>query len=198
VPRTLTLLIATLTGVACGAPPDTHPAQRSLTPSYNQETGRLEALTSDRNSDGRIDTWAYMDGARLERVEIDRDGDGTADRIEHYDTPADEGGRGGSVLERAVISRAEEVTGPERVVVRREFYEHGVLQRVEEDTNADGTVNRWETYEGGSLVRMDLDLQGKGFPDRRLFYARGGIHRIDVDPEGDGVFTPSPAAGVKP
>jgi hypothetical protein len=195
----LTLILFAATGLACGAAPGTSsPGAQSLMPAYNQETGRLEQLTSDRNTDGRVDTWAYMDGGRLERVEIDRDGDGAVDRVEHYETSPDEDGGAGSLLERAIISHAEEMTGPEPIVVRREFYERGVLDRVEEDTNADGKVNRWETYEGGTLTRMDLDLQGKGFPDRRLFYTRGGIQRVEVDPEGDGVFRPLPASGMKP
>ena len=54
------------------------------TPVYDESTGRLKELVSDRNGDGRPDFWAYMDGARIERIEMDRTGDGRIDRWEHY------------------------------------------------------------------------------------------------------------------
>jgi hypothetical protein len=193
------LILLVLSCLACGRSSTGSPAAgTTLTPLYNQETGRLEQLTSDRNNDAKIDTWAYMNGGRLERVEIDRDADGNPDRIEFYETrPAGPGERN-SDLERAVITRAEESSGSgdQIVVVRREFFEEGVLQRVEEDTNGDGVPNRWETYEGGSLTRMDLDPRGEGFVSRRLHYGRRGIERIEDDPDGDGVFTPREVAAT--
>lgn len=156
-----------------------------IVPSYNERTGRLEQLISDRDKDGRADMWAFMDGRRLLRIEIDRDGNGIADRVEHYETPAE--ASQGQALDNSVIVRAEESAGPDDPVTRQEFYEAGVLRRVEEDTDVDGRVDRWEEHQNGSLVRMDLDLQKRGRPDRRLFYTGGRVERIEVD-RGDGVF----------
>ena len=33
----------------------------------------------DSNNDGKVDTWAYMDGKRVLRIEIDKDEDGKID-----------------------------------------------------------------------------------------------------------------------
>ena len=192
----ITTLIV-LASLACGESIASPPAGNVLTPVYNQESGRLEQLTSDRDKDGKIDTWAYLKGAELERVEIDRDADGTFDRVEYYNTlSADAPGK--SALERAVIVRAEELSGDPRIVTRREFHDRGELRRAEEDTNSDGRMDRWDMYEGGALVRMDLDSQGAGFPTRRLIYGRGGVQRVEVDPDGNGVFTALPAKGTNP
>jgi hypothetical protein len=176
----------------CGASQPAQEAERAYAPSYNKMTGRLEQLTSDRNGDGKIDTWAYMDGTSLERVELDRDGDGVADRVEYYETRPPDGPAARSPIERATITRAEETGGPGKTIVRSEFYEKGALARVEEDTDGDGRVNKWERHAAGRLVELELDMQGRGFPDRRLIYARGGVERVEADPDGDGVFVPSP------
>jgi hypothetical protein len=211
-----TVFAATTLG-ACGTPAAPPNPDGGLNPAYNRETGRLELITSDRDGDGQVDTWAYMDGPRLDRVEIDRDRDGIADRLEYYTTSRPEDAD--RTLADAVIARAEEVRPPlavlqkyqkapsgqkppartpDWIVTRREVYEGGVLRHVEEDTNADGRMNRWETYEGGVLARMDLDLTGRGTPDRRLIYVPDGARRIEVDPDGDGVFVPAPPAVQPP
>ena len=156
-------------------------------PVYNTGTGRLELLESDRNGDGQVDTRAFMDGARLHRIEIDRTGDGRVDRWEHYgESPA--GGRAaGSTAGLPPIVRAEEASGADHRITRKEFYEKGVLRRVEEDTDANGRFDKWEHYENGVMARIDLDLTGAGFPDRRLIYRRdGNVERVEVDPEGRG------------
>ena len=69
---------------ACGrhGPPEV--LAGSATPVYSQVTGRLEALQSDTNGDGRIDTLAHMDGVTLKYIEVDRDFDGRFDRWEYY------------------------------------------------------------------------------------------------------------------
>lgn len=176
--------------LACGGSAPPPPAEGpDVVPSYNPQTGRLERLTSDRNGDGRVDAWAYMDGRRVERFEVDRDADGVVDRTEHYETPpmADTA----APLAGAVIVRAEESAGPDRPVTRREFYEAGVLQRVEEDTDGDGRVDKWEQHTNGVLSRMDLDLRKRGSADRRLIYTpRGDVERVEADADGDGVFEP--------
>lgn len=157
-----------------------------VSPIYNQSTGKLEQLVSDRDGDGRAETRAFMDGAVLRRIEIDRNGDGTADRWEFY--LASQGAPGGAV-ESPVIEKAEEANGPDSRVTRREFYASGAVARVEDDTNHDGRVDKWEAYEKGSLARVDLDLVGHGKPSQRLFYGAGGaVTRVETDPEGDGTF----------
>jgi hypothetical protein len=176
-------------GVAC-APASTpdNAAASAVTPTYNTATGRLEQLTVDRNGDGKVDTWAFMDGVRLQRIEIDRDADGRPDRWEHYEqAPAGDPSPGGVRL-----THVEERTAPEGIVTRREFYAAGALERVEEDTNESGRTNKWEFYTGGVLARIELDLTGRGTADQRLLYGPSGeVERIERDADGDGQFEPA-------
>lgn len=173
--------------VACGRAPESG-ASSLATPVYNEETGRLEQIVSDRDGDGRVETRAFMDGTRLVRIEIDRDGDESVDRWEYYS----------SVGEPAVpmIERVEEAGGPAGVVTRRERYADGTLEHVEDDTNLDGRPDKWETYQEGRLVYVDLDLVGRGTPDRRLVYGTDGtITRMESDADGDGIFEVLPTPG---
>ena len=55
-------------------------AAKRIQPVYDQQTGKLKLLKYDANNDGKVDTWSYMDGARIVRIEIDKDGDDTIDR----------------------------------------------------------------------------------------------------------------------
>jgi hypothetical protein len=159
-----------------------------VTPVYNQQTGRLEQLVSDRNGDGKIDTRAYMDGVRLKHIEIDLDGDERPDRWEFY-APPSSGRAAGVPAVGAMIDRAEEAAGSDGRITRREFYVNGVIERVEEDTDLDGRPDKWEFYEAGALARVDLDLRGQGFADRRLVYrADGSFGHVEEDPDGDGRF----------
>ncbi len=166
----------------------------AATPVYNETTGRLEQIVSDRDGDGVKETRAFMDGARLLRIEIDRNADGQVDRWEFYDDadgapPAEQAAPAGQAGE-PTISRAEEANGSSSRVTRREFYENGVLARVEEDADDNGAVDKWETYTQGQLRHVDLDLTGAGRPNRRLVYDAAGNVTIQVDPDGDGTFTP--------
>lgn len=163
-----------------------------ITPEYNKDTGKLERLTGDRNHDGKVDTWAYMDGVQTTRIEIDRDGDSRPDRVEFY-VPNAAPAAGAAP---SVIDRAEESDGRGGTVTRREFYRVGIIARVEEDTDGDGRTDKWEHYDTGTLARVEMDLQGKGFPNRRLVYAPdGAVIRVEADPDGDGVFEALPASG---
>ena len=186
----LLLTCAAGTTLACDAR-GTGQAAPLVAPVYNQDTGKLEQLVSDRDGDGRAETRAFMDGAVLKRIEIDRNGDGAVDRWEYYS-----GGRvtaPGAAVEAPVIERAEEANGPDSRVTRREFFAAGAVQRVEEDTNMDSRVDKWEFYEGGRLARIDLDLVGKGLPSQRLVYgADGAVVRVETDPDGDGRFVAVP------
>lgn len=180
--RVLFWLIAAVLAAAC----NTKPAGTGgavVSPVYNQETGKLEQLVSDRNGDGKLDTRAFMDGAVLKHIEIDRDNNEQPDRWEYYD----KGDKAGA----PIIRNADEANGPDNRITRREFYESGVIKRVIDDTNFDGRPDKWETYEGGTLARIDLDLVGRGFASQRLIYnATGDVTRVETDPDGDGVFVP--------
>jgi len=170
------------------------PATGKVTPIYSAKTGKLQELTLDRNGDGRVDTWAFMDGVHLQSIQIDRHGTGKPDRWEYYEEGAPAAGSqpsaGAAFDRKTMIVRAEEANGPDRTVVtRREFYARGVITRVEEDTDFDGRIDKWETYDHGVLSRMDLDISGRGRPDRRLVYRPdGSFDHVEVDVKGDGHF----------
>src|SRR6476620_6715750 len=79
------------TAAACGAAaPPPAAAAAHVTPTYDK-AGQLTRLEADSNGDGKIDTWGYMNGARVVRVEIDENGDGTVDRWEFHATGAAQG-----------------------------------------------------------------------------------------------------------
>jgi hypothetical protein len=192
------LLVLVLTGGswlglgACAR--EASPPTGAPTPVYNKTTGKLEQLISDRNGDGRPDTWAYMTGPHITKIDIDRNGDGRPDRWEYYSAPPADGSP-------TIIERADEANGDDgRTITRHERYVGGVLQSVDDDTDGDGRPDKWETYEGGRLARVDMDLTGRGTPTRRLVYgADGTTTRVEVDPDGDGQFAvaPPPAAAGK-
>lgn len=186
------LLLAPLGWLAACSRPAVQPAG-APTPVYNKTTGQLEQLVSDRNGDGKPDTWAFMTGTRITKIELDRNADGRPDRWEYYSAPPADGSP-------TIIERADEANGEDgRTITRHERYARGVLQRVDDDTDGDGRPDKWETYEGGRLARVDLDLTGRGTPTRRLVYsADGSMTRVEVDPDGDGQFTvaPPPAASA--
>jgi hypothetical protein len=175
---------------ACGAAPQPPGAPTAV---YNKATGALEQLISDRNGDGRPDTWAHMNGTRIVQIDIDRDNDGRPDRWEYYSQPLPDGSP-------TVIERADDADGPDRTTVtRRERYVRGVLASVEEDTDDDGRVDKWETYDAGRLSRVDLDLTGRGTPSRRLVYAPDGTTRVEPVPGATEVppAAPPPAASTR-
>src|SRR6266478_1538933 len=59
-------------------------ARKRIAPEYDKTTGKLKLLKYDANGNGVVDTWSYMDGARVVRIEIDKDEDGKIDRWEYY------------------------------------------------------------------------------------------------------------------
>ncbi len=180
--RLAALALVSAVASACTPPPDL--ASARAVPEYHPETGRLTRLSADRDGDGRLDTWAYMDGLQTSRIEIDRTGDGQPDRWEYYE-PAPAGAPTPSR-----IVRAEERAGADAPVTRRETYREGALTGVEEDTDGDGRLDNWETYESGRLARLALDTVGKGYPSRRLIYDPDGRVRVEADLDGDGIFSP--------
>ena len=47
-------------------------AQRRVQPTYDKASGKLTKLAYDSNDNGKPDTWAFMDGARLVRRRLVR------------------------------------------------------------------------------------------------------------------------------
>src|SRR6476620_162706 len=80
----LPLVLLTLVSPGCGAPSPMPAANDRIKPSYNASTGRLERITYDRNGDGKVDAWVFMDGTAVRRAELDSNYDGVVDRIEYY------------------------------------------------------------------------------------------------------------------
>jgi hypothetical protein len=134
-----------------------------ITPEYDH-TGKLQLLKYDANGNGTVDTWSYMDGARVVRIEIDKDEDGKIDRWEYYGP--------GQKLEKIGFSRGNDgredawsYTQPDggaRIelsshrdgrIDRIEYYAHDVMVRAEEDTDGDGKIDKWETYDGARRFR---------------------------------------------
>jgi hypothetical protein len=200
--------LAVLTCSGCTSSTD----RGRIEPVYDRQTGKLQILKYDSNSNNTIDTVSYMDGSRILRIEIDKDEDGKVERWEHYD--ADQRlekvgfSRAGDGKEDAwsyaasdgSILRIEIATHGNGKVSRTEHYEHDTIVRAEEDSDADGIVDKWETYDASGtesrLALIAFDSQHRGRPDRRLVYGGGGVH-VEVDPDGDGRFT-TPEVGGGP
>lgn len=84
--RTLVALSLALACLGCASTgsEDRPPGTKRVKPMYNLQRGTLEQLLYDRNGDGRVDAWMFLDGTRVARVEADTDGDGVVDRWEYY------------------------------------------------------------------------------------------------------------------
>ena len=174
---------ASLGTAACGR--TSAGGDKRIEPVYDQ-AGKLTLIKYDSNGDSKIDTWSYMDGARIVRIEIDQDGDGRIDRWEYY-------GRD-QKLEKVGSSRANDgkedawsYAGPD-----------GKVARVEVSTRRDGSVTRIEHYDNEQLVAAEeapsahaavaFDTAHRGRADRRLIYTADGSTRLEVDKTGSGVF----------
>jgi antitoxin component YwqK of YwqJK toxin-antitoxin module len=211
-----------LVAAGCGSATTTEAAAKNDVKSEYDQSGRLTRLTYDRNGDGKIDTWGYMDGARVVRVEVDEDGDGKVDRWEYHKDPSSpaEAGRhessGGSTDSAGshgsnnsagskgstttdasggdvTLERIDKATKHDGKISRREYFDNGFLTRVEEDTDGDGKIDKWETYSAGTLATLAIDMKGRGTPDRRLIYLPDGtLSRIETDPSGTGMWRPLP------
>jgi hypothetical protein len=147
-------------------------AKKRITPEYDK-TGKLQLLKLDSQGNGTVDTWSYMDGARVVRIEIDKDGDGRIDRWEYFGPD--------QKLERVGLSLRNDDK-----IDRVEYYEHDVMVRAEEDTDADGRLDKWETYDGPRVASVAFDTSQNGVPDRRLTYGPGGTATMEIDLERKG------------
>jgi hypothetical protein len=175
-------------------------AAKRIQPVYDQKTGKLQLLKYDADKNGVIDTWSYMDGARVVRIEIDKDEDGKIDRWEYYGPD--------QKLEKVGFSRLKDgkedawsYTGPDGSIVRidvstrrdgkanrTEHYKNDILVSAEEDSDEDGQIDKWETYDGERLAMVAFDTMHRGKPDRRLIYGPNGSARLEIDRTGDGNF----------
>lgn len=175
-------------------------AAKRIQPVYDQKTGKLQLLKYDSDKNGVIDTWSYMDGARVVRIEIDKDEDGKIDRWEYYGPDQKLEKVGFSRLNDGkedawsytgadgAIDRIEVSTRRDGKVNRTEHYRNSVLVSAEEDSDGDGQIDKWETYDGERLASVAFDTMHRGRPDRRLIYGAGGSARLEVDRAGDGNF----------
>ncbi|MGC4082438.1 MAG: hypothetical protein QM736_10115 [Vicinamibacterales bacterium] len=133
-------------GRAAGTPRAPAPGKRARAPRYD-ENGKLQKIEYDRNKDGKVDTWGYMDGSRVVRVEVDDNGDGTVDRWEYHRAPAGDDTNGSRIAAGVdtTLERIERATRFDGRVSRWEHFTDGVLTKVEEDTDGNGTVDKWDT-----------------------------------------------------
>jgi hypothetical protein len=197
----LVLLVVLILVSACRDGAANRPQR--ITPVYDPKTGKLQLLKYDSDGDGKVDTWSYMDGARVVRIEIDKDEDGKIDRWESYGPD--------QKLEKIGVSRSnngrpeawtyfdangstlrvEISTRDDGKITRIEHYEHNRLASAEEDVDADGKNDKWETYDGDRLASVAFDTQHRGTPDRRLTYGVDGSARLEIDQRGDGHFVPA-------
>ena len=184
---------------ACGSATSTEAAAKKDVKSEYGESGRLTRLTYDRNGDGKIDTWGYMDGARVVRVEVDENGDGKIDRWEYHSDPkGSAGSTGSSGSDRTKPDGGPDASsGSTRYEIRRHGVAPGILRERRPDACRRRHRRRREDRQMGNLHRtaaspcMALDTKGRGTPDRRLIYrADGSFDRIETDPNGTGTWHP--------
>jgi hypothetical protein len=185
--------LAGLAGAAgCSKPPEIPRGNDQIKPTYNEKTGRLEKITYDRNHDGKVDAWTFMNGTRVVRVELDENNDGTVDRWEYYTEGSTGASPSGAPAAVGGLTRVEDSTRRDGTVSRWEYYEKGQRARAEEDTDADRRVDKWEIWADGALASVLLDTNTDGKPDRRLVYpADGSGPRFDMA-GADGKFPTAP------
>jgi hypothetical protein len=187
----LAVMVLAAIDAGCGRQTAQPAGRDGVVPSYNADTGKLERITFDRNKDGKVDAWLFMDGTRAVRAELDENHDGAVDRWEHYRA----GGQGaGGATPRGELERAEQSTRFDGVVSRWEAYESGRLSTVREDTSGDGRPDKWETWADGSLTEVALDTRNTGQPDRKIVYRGDGAAPEMLVDAGDGTFRPLTSA----
>lgn len=175
--RALTIGLLSALSWGC-SDPEMERIKATTKPTYDQKTGRLKEVTSDFNKNGKIDTWAEMDGTRLLRARVDLDEDGTLDRWEYYDA--------NTKLVKVGFSRKDDGK-PDAWAFQNAA---GQVERIEASSAYDEQkIDRWEIYKDGVLVTAEEDLNGDGKPDRRLSYdAAGTVVVIETEPDSSGKY----------
>lgn len=159
--------------VAGCAPPDPRQSgfrreREGVVAEWDPETGRLKKIELDRDKNGKMDTFSFMDGTRFERIEIDLDENGIIERWEYY-----------------VDNKLTKVGSSSRADGVPDQWDYpspeGSLARVEFDLDRDGHIDKWERFDpphvsGGSpiLREVGLDLDAEGRAARRLLYGADG------------------------
>ena len=166
-------------------------APTKVQPTYDKSSGTLTKLEADSDHDGLVDTWGYMDGARVVRVEVDENGDGIVDRWEYHKSQAGQEAPGmdapGKGLPQKESPGREAVrTGvqvPQAVKLRRGGVESPdkTIERIERATRRDGVVSRWEYFDNGLLVRVEEDKDGDGKVDKWETYTDGSLSTMALD-----------------
>ena len=110
---------------------------------YDAETGLLQLVATDRNSNLWFDMWTHFADGRAVRSELDENEDGVIDYWRHY---APDGS-----VQKVGFSTLRDGVEDAWVYVD----EAGVLKRVEYSTRRDGVVDRTELYEDGAIVRVE-------------------------------------------
>ena len=189
---------------ACRQPRTTNAAARDqVHPTYDK-SGVLTKLEGDSDHDGKTDTWAYMDGARVVRVEVDENGDGTVDRWEYHRQTQEgqraEGGgqraEGGGQRAEGNGERREGQDGTARPIAQaaplRRVGRGGLespdktIERIERATRHDGVVSRWEYFDHGLLTRIEQDTDGDGNLDKWETYSGGSLSMMAIDTQHRG------------
>lgn len=101
---------------------------QAVTQTRSTEITRVDR---DRDGDGRIDTWEYLDPRKqLVKVGFSLPGDGVLDAWAYRNND-------GQIIKIEVSTRRD------GRIDRWEYYEKGQLARVEEDKDRNGRVDRW-------------------------------------------------------
>ena len=194
------LLASALVAAACSRPepPKYDVGNAQIQGHYDRQTGKLTQITYDSNKNGKIDTWSYMDGARVFRIEIDKNEDGKIDRWEYY-TPDQK-------LEKVGYSRANSgkpdawaYQGPDGKIAKIELAAVGSvgaeLARPEKAAGSVGAqlarpekppIVRTEFYENGVLARAEEDTNADAKIDKWETYRDGSLAIVAFDTTGRG------------
>ena len=192
------LLLALSLSVACSRPEPakTVTGNAQVQGHYDPKTGKLVSITYDSNKNGKIDTWSYMDGARVIRIEIDKDEDGKLDRWEYYtadqklekvgwsranngkpDAWAYQGADGKIArIDLAALESPTQRVGAELASARTPDPGH----RTPDDA-AKPRIVRTEFYENGTLARVEEDTNGDGKTDKWETWRDGSIAAVAFD-----------------
>jgi hypothetical protein len=173
--------LALVLGGSIGCSRDSH---EHVQATYDKASGKLSQLTVSAATDGKPNTFSYMNGTKFVRIEIDTDEDGKIDRWEYYGedqrlervgfSRANDGKVDGWAFQGidGMVERVEVSTKRDGKPNRTEFYDKGMLTQAEEDTDVDGRIDRWERYEGGALASVAFDTAKSGKPTTTIDYKK--------------------------